>query len=65
MLLIWNLLEKWRTFKNVLFGKKNARSALAYNPKGIMGDGQENNGGRCSGLFFGNMYVKSTRLERI
>ena len=65
MLLIWNLLEKWRTFKKVLFGEKNARSALAYNPKGMMGDGQENNGGRCSGLFFGNMYVKSTRLERI
>ena len=59
MLLIWNLLEKWRTFKKVLFAKKNARSALAYNPKGMMGNRQENNGGRCSSLFFGNMYVKS------
>ena len=39
--------------------KKNARSAFAYNPKGMMGNGQENNGGRCGGLFFGNMYVKS------
>ena len=39
--------------------KKYARSALGYNPKGMMGNGQENNGGRCSGLFFGNMYVKS------
>jgi len=45
--------------------KKNARSALAYYPKGMMGNGQENNGGRCSGLFFGNMCLKSTRLKRI
>lgn len=59
MLLIWNLLEKLRTFKKVLREKKGARSALAYNPKGMMGNGQEDNGGRCSGLFFGNMYVKS------
>ena len=43
----------------VFSGKKIARSALAYNPKGMMGNGQENNGGRCSGLFFRNMYVKS------
>ena len=28
--------------------KKNARSALAYNPNGMMGNRQENNGGRCS-----------------
>ena len=67
MLLIWNLLEKLRTFKKVLFGKENARSALAYNPKGMMGNGQENNGGRCSGLYFGQyvcVKLKNTRLER-
>ena len=40
--------------------KKNAKSALAYNPKRMTGNRQENNGGGCSGLlFFGSVYVKS------
>ena len=56
---------KMENFQESSFREKNARSALAYNPKGMMGNRQDNNGGRCSGLFFGNMCVKSTRLERI
>ena len=59
MVLIWNLLEKLRSLKKVLSAKKNAKSALAYNPKRVIGNRQENNGGRCSGLLFGNIYVKS------
>ena len=54
--------KNWELSGKFFSGKKNARLALSYNPKGMMGNGQENNGGRCSGLFFGNIYVKSWKI---